>query len=357
MDMVFRKPYGFLIRHFKLIHLIISGILIFIVSFNNKIYSYLNSCIDDAVNKYNALDYMKYSVFIWIGIVLLLFFVIYSLFKYKDKPRKLYLFSILGYVCVSIFMFILYEYFRELPNSIIDQKTIRGYRDIMLITLCFQYFMIVIMFIRGLGFDIKKFNFGQDVQELNLSSEDNEEIEVDLKIDTTNVMRAVRKQKREFGYYFQEYKIIILGIFAIILVIVIANVYNKFKDSFTVYEMNEIVGNVNYLDVKNSYYVIDDNKNYVIIGFDIFKNGKQERLDFTNMILMMNGEEYLPNKNICSKFNNLGNCYKKQYITDKSSSYIIVYEVDRLNIEKTYLMYKESYDSSFKIKLNLENHG
>ena len=34
---------------------------------------------------------------------------------------------------------------------------------------------------------------------------------------------------------------------------------------------------------------------------------------------------------------------------------IIVYEVDRLNIEKTYLMYKESYDSSFKIKLNLEN--
>ena len=355
--MVFRKPYGFLIKYFRLIHLIICGILMYLVSSNNKIYSYLNSCIADSVNKYNALDYMKYGIFIWIGIAILLFFIIYLLFKYKDKPRKLYLFSIVGYVLVAIFMFILFEYMRELPNNVIDQKTIRGYRDIMLITLGFQYLMIVIMFIRGLGFDIKKFNFAQDVHELNLSSEDNEEVEVDLKIDTTNVMREVRKRKREFGYYFREFRVIILGIFAIILVIVIANIYNRFKDSLKVYEQNEVVGNVNYLTIKNSYYGVEDNKNYVIVGFDVFKYGKKERLDFTNMILIMNGEEYLPNKNVCSKFNDLGNCYKKQYITDKSSSYIIVYEVDKLNTEKTYLVYKESYDSSFKIRLNLENHG
>lgn len=355
--MVFRKPYGFLIRYFRLIHLIMTGILVFLVRSNNRIYSYLNSCINDSVNRYVAYDYINYGVFICIGVAVLLFFVIYLLFKYKDKPRKLYLFSIFGYILVAIFMFILYEYFRELPNNVIDQKTIRGYRDIMLITLGFQYLIIVIMFIRGLGFDIKKFNFGKDIQELNLSSEDNEEVEVDFKIDTTNIMREFRKKKREFGYYFQEYRVIILGIFAIILVIIVASVYNKFKGSFKIYEQNEIVGNVNYLTVKNSYYNIDSNKNYVIVSFDIFKYGKQERLELTNMILMMNGVEYLPNKNICFKFNNLGNCYKKQYVTDKNGSYIIVYEVDNLNSEKAYLMYKESFDNSFKIRLNLENHG
>ena len=115
---------------------------------------------------------------------------------------------------------ILYEYFRELPNNILDQKTIRGYRDIMLIFLCFQCFIIVIMFIRGLGFDIKKFNFGKDIHELNLTDEDGEEIEVDVKIDTNKLFRGIRKSKRELGYFFNEYKVIILGIITIIVVFV-----------------------------------------------------------------------------------------------------------------------------------------
>ena len=50
------------------------------------------------------------------------------------------------------------------------------------------------MIIRGLGFDIKKFNFNKDVQELNLSQEDMEEVEVNVGIDTTNILRGVRKQ-------------------------------------------------------------------------------------------------------------------------------------------------------------------
>ena len=354
--MVFRKPYGYLIKYFRLIHLIITGILIFLVSASNSIYSYLNSCVDDSVNRYIAYDYINYGLFIWIFIGMLLFFVIYLLFKYKDKPRKLYLFSILGYSLVTVYMFILFSYFNELPTSVIDQKVIRGYRDIMLVTLCFQYLMIVVMFFRGLGFDIKKFNFGKDIQELNLSNEDYEEVEVDIKIDTTNIMREFRKKKRELGYYFQEFRVIILGIFAIILVIIIANIYNKYNGAFKVYDQNVIVGNNNYVTVKKSYYNIDGNKNYVIVSIDMFKYGKQERLELTNMVLLIDGKEYVPNRNICHKFNDLGNCYKKQYITDNSSSYIIVYEVDNLNSEKTYLVYNETYEDKFKIKLNLENH-
>jgi len=354
--MVFRKPYGFLIKYFKLIHLIITGILIFLVSSNNLIYSYLNSCIDDPVNRYIANDYINYGLFIWIFIGILLFFIIYLLFKYKDKPRNLYLFSILGYVLVAVYIFILFGYFSELPNNVIDQKVIRGYRDIMLLILGFQYLIIIIMFIRGLGFDIKKFNFSKDVQELNLSNEDYEEVEVDFKIDTTNIMREVRKKKREFGYYFQEYRVIILGIFAIILVIVMANVYNKFEGIFKVYGQNEIVGKSNFVTVKNSYYNIDGDKNYIIVGIDMFKHGKKERLELTNMVLLMDGKEYVPNRNICYKFNDLGNCYKKQYITDKNGSYIIVYEVDSLNTKRSYLLYRETYEDKFKIKLNLKNH-
>ena len=354
--MVFRKPYGFLIKHFKLIHLIITAILVYLVRCNREIYLFLNSCIEDSVNRYNALSYINYNIYIYITIGILLFFIIYLLFKYKDKPRSIYIFSIFGYVIIGIFMFLLFSYFTGLPNNVIDQKLIRAYRDIMLITLGFQYLVIVIMFIRGLGFNIKKFNFGKDIQELNLSSEDAEEIEVDVNLDTNVIMREVRKRKREFGYFFQEYKIFILVILFIILVIVGYNVYNYLNDVFKVYNQGETIGYVNNITIKNSYYNINSNNSYIIISFDVFKYGKQERLNVNNMILVIDDDEYVPNKNTCYNFNYLGNCYKKQYINDKNSSYILVYEVDNLNIERTYLLYKESYDNSFKVKLDLENY-
>lgn len=354
--MVFRKPYAFLIKHFRLIHLIITGILGYLVVRSNDIYSYINSCINDAVNRYNALQYVDYNIYIYIVIGLILFLVIYWLFKYKDKPRNLYVVSIGGYVLVGLFLSILFNYFGELPNNVIDQKVIRAYRDIMLIILFFQYIIVIVMGIRGLGFDIKKFNFTKDIKELDLKHEDGEEVEVDVNINTNDIMRGVRKKKREFGYFFQEYKIFILGILFIILVIGVYTGYNYFSKRLKVYNENDVIGYNNFITIKDSYYNIDEDKNYVIVKFDAFKNGIEEKLNVNNLILKIDNDEYIPNKNICYNYDYLGNCYKKQYITSNVSSYIIVYEVSSLNLERTYLIYKESYENSFKVKLNLENY-
>ena len=354
--MVFRRPYGFLIKNFRLIHLIISGILIYLVTYSNKIYKFINLCIEDAVNRYNATQYIDYSIYIFIGIVLILFFAIYWLFKYKDKPRKIYVLYIFVYILVGVYVFLLFSYFSGLPNEIIDQKTIRAYRDIMLIILGFQYLIIIIILLRGFGFDIKKFNFTKDIQELDLTSEDAEEVEVDLSLDATDIMRGVRKGKREFGYFFQEYKIYILSIIIVLFIIFGYIGYNYLSKKLKVYNEGEFVGYNYYISVKDSYYNISENKSYVIINFDIFKNGRNERLDFNKLILKVDKKEYMPNKNICYIFDRLGNCYKKQYITKNTSNYILVYEVDNLNKESSYLTYKESYEDSFKIKLDLENY-
>ena len=354
--MVFRKPYGFLIKHFKLIHLIITAILGYLLMCNTDIYSFINDCIKDPVYRYDALQYINYGIYIWIFLAILLFFIIYLLFRYKDKPRKMYVFSIGGYIIVGIYMFIIFNYFNQIATDVVEQKVIRAYRDIMLITLGFQYLITIIMFIRGLGFNIKKFNFGKDIQELNLSNEDAEEIEVDFNIDTTSIMRNVRKRKREFGYYFQEYKIFILVILSVIVLILGYNLFNNFRNIFLSYSENEIVGRNNFITVKDSYYDISKGKNYIIVKFDVFKYGKKEKLDINNLVLKVGKEEYLPNKNICFNFNKLGNCYKKQYITNDSTSYLLTYEIDSMNVNKTYLLYKETFEDSFKIKLKLENY-
>lgn len=149
----------------------------------------------------------------------------------------------------------------------------------------------------------------------------------------------------------------ILGIFGVLIFILVFNLYNYISKEFMTYSQNEVFGNINYITINNSYYSIgNNNSNYIIIKFDIFKYGKSEKFDVNNMVLMVDKEEYFPDKNICYRFNNLGNCYKKQYITDSSNTYILTYKVDSLNIKKSYLLYKESYDDVFKIKLDLENY-
>lgn len=354
--MVFRKPYAFLIKHFRLIHLIITGLLVYIVSNIQKIYSFILSCISDQVNRYNALDYINYNIYIYLGIGIVLFIIIYWLFKYKDKPRNVYIISILGYITLGIYLFLLYSYLVELPNNIIDAKSIRAFRDITLMSLIFQYIIIIIMFIRGLGFDVKKFNFTKDIHELNITNEDGDEVEVAVNVNTDAIMRGVRKQKREFGYFFQEYKLFILVILTIIIVSIGYFGYNYVQKKNKVYNQNEFVGYNNYISVKKGYYDIGKGKYYIIVSFDIYKYGVEEKFNISNLKLMIDNKEYIPNKNICYNYDDIGTCYKKQYINEDVKNYIVTYEIDSLNIEKSYLVYKETYENSFKIKLNLENY-
>ena len=354
--MILRKPYAFLIKHFRLIHLVITFLLGYITVKNRSVYVFLKECISGEGNRYDALSFINYKIYIYILIVIILFFVVHWLLKYKDKPRNIYKISIGGYIVVGIIMFIVYGYLMSFINNVPDQKTIRLYRDILSITMYFQYYIVIVMFIRGLGFDIKKFNFAKDVQELNATSEDGEEIEVSLGVDTTNVMREIRKQKREFGYFFQEFKIYIIGIILLLLLFLGYKGYNYFNDKLKIYNQNDWVGEVNYIRVTNSYFNIDNGKNYVVVKFDIYKYGKKDNLNTGNMVLVIGDEKFTPNKNICYNFNRLGNCYKKQYINEEINSYILTYDTDLLLLDDSYILYSESYDKQYKIKLNLENY-
>jgi len=240
---------------------------------------------------------------------------------------------------------------QSFSNVIIDQKTIRLYRDILLMLQFFEYYIILFMFIRGLGFDIKKFNFSKDAQELNATLEDSEEIEIDTRVDTTNIVRSIRKQGREFGYFYKEFKVYIIIILVAISIFLIYKGYKYFDNKLKVYQENDLIGDIFKITVKDSYYSINENNNYVIINFDVKKNGVKDMLNTGIMTLNIGRNEYTPDKNICYKFTSLGPCYKKQYIGNNVSNYILTYRVDRLNIQNAYLSYSESYDKTYKVKL------
>lgn len=353
--MVLRRPYAFLIKHFRLIHLVILAILVYLGLKCRSIYSYLNSVIITSTNRYDAPQYISYWMILLIFLSIALMAIIYLLLKYKDKPRKMYIASIVVYAVLGVFLFLLFAYIGEFTRNLVDTKTIRFYRDILLIIMLFQAVIILLMAVRAFGFDIKKFDFNRDAQELNATSSDSEEVEINTKIDTTNIVRSFNKGQREFGYYLKEFKGYVIVILMVLLIIIGYKTYNFFTTTFKSYGEGDVIGENKIIKIVDSYYDSSTNKNYVIISFNIYKFGKPDRFTVENMVLHIGRDKYTPNKNICSKYSKLGVCYKKQLITNNEVNYILTYEVDNLNVKKAYIMYTDSYDENYKVKLNLKS--
>lgn len=352
--MILRKPYAFLIKHFKLIHLIITLLFGYVLLRTTNIYNYLRNVVSNQLNRYDAMEYIDYSIIAFIILALVLCFVVNWLLKYKDKPRRIYKIIMGFYLILIIFFFLLFGYMNTFISTTLEQKTVMLYRDISLLTIGFQVIITGMMLVRGLGFDIKKFNFSSDMHELGISEADSEEVLVDLKIDTTDAMRSVRKKGREFGYFFKEFKLFIIPVITILGIIIIVNGYKFFNDKLKVYHENQYIGGNVGLIVKNSYYNINVDKEYVIINFEVIRNSATDILNINNMVLSVNNKKYYPDKTVCNKFNNLGTCYKKQYLKNESSNYILVYSLDELNLNKPYLIYNDSYDKQYKVKLKLK---
>ena len=129
---------------------------------------------------------------------------------------------------------------------------------------------------------------------------------------------------------------------------------NFFNAKFKSYNEGDYVGVNNYLKIANSYYRVSSNKQYVIISFDIYTLRKPDRFTVENMALYIDKNKYLPDKTVCSKFSNLGSCYKKQYINNKEANYIVSYPIDNSNLSKAYIIYSDSYGKEYKIKLKIK---
>ena len=366
--MIVRKPFAFLIKHFKAIHLFLFGLLVYVCYKYNGIVSFLRNYISTGNGRYDAVNYINYTpIYVILGAIVVMA-IIYYLMKYKDKPKKLYLFSIIGYIAVIILFIFLFNYLRTFSSSIIEQKTLRLYRDISLMGLIFQYIIIVIMLIRGLGFDIKKFNFSKDIQELNIDLTDNEEVELVMGFDTNKTKFKIRRFFREFRYFIKE-NILFTGLSLIVIVIILWIIVANYTSKNKVYKENEYFGVDFNMLVNGSYLTKEDNSlkklsvgnsSLLVVKFKISSN-HSDVLNPDNFILSIYGKTYSPNNKYCSSLKDIGKCYNKIKLTKQEKEYIFVYLVDDnvLN-KKIYLKYDYGYltnknNSVIKVRLNPDN--
>ena len=275
--MILRKPYGLLIKYFKLIHLLLTIPMIYYALKLSKIVKFLDNYISDgySTNLKNLVStYINFFMYLAIILIIVVVVAITYLMRTKKKSVRFYILIIIYYVANFIILYLVYGLLLSIQTRVIDSSVVMMYRDITKIMYYAEFIIIAYTVVRGIGFDIKNFNFNEDLEDLDLSEEDSEEIEVNIKLDKYELERKIRSQLRDTKYYVLENKLVFtcitIGVVLVSLVTLLLNVkvYNKtYKDGatfpynqFNVKVVDSSITNLNYRGE-----VIAKNKAYLVI--------------------------------------------------------------------------------------------
>ena len=374
--MILKKPYAFLIKNFKKIHIILTTFIVFILLQTRNIVIFFEDYIKNNYSTTITSQLLKDTVGLWVYIFIILTIIIlisvYILLKAKKKPTKLYFLAIIYYIVLFIFILIASFLLNSLSNELWTAASARTYRDISYIIYYPSYFFFIVMLIRSIGFDIKKFNFKSDLKELEISDADSEEIELNLNFQTYKAKRNIRRFIRELKYYYLENKkaIFILGIILVFILgfITIKNIekvkYNyKENNEFTLngFTFNIKKSMLTNLDLKGN--IIEDDKYYIVILFNVKNNSQTDKkIEYTNFKLYFDKKYIYPSLNLGNNFLDYGDPYLNDIIySQKSKDYIMAYEIDKKYIDNKFklvlyqgssLKSKEFIPKTINIKLN-----
>ena len=338
--MILRKPYAIMIKYFKIIHLIILACLIYIEYSYSGIGSLVNTLINSRTYTYAGADvYINMSVFIFMGAALLLSGAVFWLLRAKNKPTGLYIFLLIYLVLNVVATIYFYSVLNTLISNNVEADTLSLIRDLLFIIRLPGYFLIVMCLIRGIGFNIKQFNFSKDIEELKIAEKDSEEFEVMVGQNNYKYMRFIRRTIRELRYYILENTLAIMGVIAV-LVIVLGYFGVRYYFQFMKKIENQQVTSINGIDyvVNHAYETtedfngerIKDGYKYVVLNMS-FNNttNADKKLDIDTISLVNKQIHYYPTLSYNSKFYDIGVGYDKDEVlhTREMIDRLVVFEI------------------------------
>lgn len=367
--MILRKPYAFLIKHFKLIHFILSICVCFTLIKTWGILSFFNEFISNnqIVSTFEDVSSMYVSTLFFVVVfsIIVVLAVILYLMRHKKKPCVFYIYSLIYYSILLILLLYVSSFIYDVQFFTPDLRITKLLKDIFLAVFILQIPILVLAIIRTLGFDIKKFDFKQDLMDFDISNEDNEEFELQLGVDSEAVKARFRKRIRYFKYYYKENKIIFFCGFVIILLLVVVNVTNYVLSIEKVYKEQEMFETSKLkITVLDSYKtkldykgeLINNKKFYLILKMR-YTNKSNQKLNIYLDYARVNYTKYdsvVPTKLVYKKFLEFGVPYYSQFLNPKETrDFILVYEIPN-----------EFYDADFVLKYlydievvnNISNH-
>lgn len=364
--MILRKPYAILIKNFKLIHLIISVFLCYLVYKTSAISTFFTNYI---VSPTVLIDPSKVHTLTHILIYILPFLVIIGsvvimiLMRFKKKPITFYFLTII----VSILSIIYYTYassiLTTLEINLVDVRTLKLCQDFSRTLLAIQFITTIITIVRATGFNIKKFNFSKDLEELDIEEKDREEFEVNVEVDADKYKRWFRRFKRYAKYIFIENKYLLLLGFVILAVGTGSFIYLNVTVFHKVYKIGDIVDTSDVsLIVKDVYTtefdvkgIEEENYSYVLVPFTVSSlSTNAEKLETAKFYLSVAGRNFYHESKFNDSFYDLGKGYNNENLSSTASDFLFIFRIPTTFLkEKMYMVYNEGTKKyTYKVKAN-----
>ena len=361
--MILRKPYAFLIKYFRVIHLFICLLIIFLITKTNNILNFFKGYMSNDIFDVNVSDYFNFLIYLSLTLIIGLVITMIILMRKKNKPLLFYILTVIGYTVLLVGFIYTESIISSLQYNYLERESLVIARDISRFMLIGEWLFLIPYVIRTLGFDIKKFDFKKDLQELEVDVSDNEEFELVSPIDINKVGQLGRKKLRELKYYYLENKIFVLIILSVIVLILGYNIVTNIDISFNpTYDEKEVIELDDFytLRIEDSYITNKDvngnvigtgEKQFLIVKFTINSNynGKFS-LETNKFLVTYKDETFIANRNYYKYFTNYGIGYKTQeFSLGDEKSYILVYIIpNEYTDKKLKLEYNYRYDYSGK---------
>ena len=257
--MVLRKPYKFLIKHFRFIHILLAVASTYLLIRTNGLINFFNDYLNNTETLIGAGTSSEYftglMIISCIGI-LIGSIIILIIMKMKDKPILFYIINIVAYSLVAIIYLYDNSIIHRLELSAIDIRTIKLASDLTLICFLTQTLSTAILYIRAVGFNLKKFNFEQDLK-FDIDERDNEEFEFDVDIDKNKIRRNFNKKIRDIRYSYHENKFLINMAVLIVIIMIGVFIYLNIQVFNKVYKQNKMITTSEFSYSINSSYLVN----------------------------------------------------------------------------------------------------
>jgi len=365
--MILRKPYAFLIRHFKLIHIILTALMILFFVKMRSLVSFLKEYI--STNTYERVsgvisEYIGLSGFVLPIIIIGIITIIIWLLLLKKKPVKYYVATILTYLLEFILVIISYIALNGIEHGNVNVTFIQIFTDFFDALTYVMIPFVIVSLTRGVGFNIKQFNFKKDLIELNIDDKDSEEFELEVDVDTEDIKAKINRRIRFIKYIYLENKPVFysIGIAFILSIVILIFVFinsiekiYKEKESFKAYGVNVVVNNSYKTKYGCNGELIRKDKFYIVVEMSAENTLNQEIIIPYDKIYLRVDEQkkYSPIDTYKDEFSDFGLRYLS---TDtlkelQKRQIVLVYEIDN-----------QYFDNSFRFeyltsKSNKEKDG
>ena len=262
--------------------------LIFLITKSVNVYSFFSSYAASHlyINEANLADKnVTFAMYLVAFLAVAIFGLIFYILSIKSKSNKIYLAGIVYYFILLVFFIYMHQVFYDLQEKALDVESVRAIRDVCLIITIPQVVFIFIVFGRTLGFNLKQFDFKRDLEELQIDTSDNEEVEVTLGTDTYKIARFFRKTLRLTKYFILENKLFVIGgasLIVIVLGVVIFKKFDVYRESIN--QNQDFHAASLWFNVKESYItnadinnmIISEGKHYVLVNVIISNKNEED---------------------------------------------------------------------------------